>query len=47
MLLLPEDQVIDDLYDLIGGRQTVWAAAEPFVEEYSRMTHSVNFVKEY
>ena len=30
MLLLPEDQVIDDLYDLIGGRQTVWAATEAF-----------------
>ena len=30
MLLLPEDQVIDDLYDLIGGRQTVWAATESF-----------------
>jgi hemoglobin len=24
------DQMIDDLYDLIGGRQTVWAATEAF-----------------
>jgi len=30
VVLLPEDQVIDDLYDLIGGRQTVWAATESF-----------------
>ncbi len=30
MLLLPGDQVIDDLYSLIGGRQTVWAATEAF-----------------
>jgi len=30
VLLFPEDQVIDDLYDLIGGRQTVWAATESF-----------------
>jgi hemoglobin len=28
--LLPEDQVIDDLYDLIGGRQTVQASTESF-----------------
>ena len=28
--LLPEDQVIDDLYDLIGGGQTVRAATEAF-----------------
>jgi hemoglobin len=28
--LLPEDQVIDDLYDLIGGRQIVGAATESF-----------------
>jgi hemoglobin len=25
-----EAKVIDDLYDLIGGRQTVWAAIESF-----------------
>jgi hemoglobin len=30
VLLLPEDQVIDDLYDLIGGSQTVRAATESF-----------------
>jgi truncated hemoglobin YjbI len=30
VVLLPEDQVIDDVYDLIGGRQTVWAATESF-----------------
>jgi hemoglobin len=30
VLLLPEDQVIDDLYDLIGGSQTVRAATEAF-----------------
>jgi hemoglobin len=30
VLLLPEDQVIDDLYDLIGGKRTVWAATESF-----------------
>ncbi len=30
VFLLPEHQVIDDLYDLIGGRQTVWAATESF-----------------
>jgi hemoglobin len=30
VLLLPEDQVIDDLYDLIGGKQTVGAATEAF-----------------
>ena len=30
VLLLPEHQVIDDLYDLIGGRQIVWAATESF-----------------
>jgi hemoglobin len=28
--LTPEDDVIDDLFDLIGGRQTVWAATEAF-----------------
>src|SRR5437879_13401098 len=27
---MPEDQVIDDLYHLIGGRQTVWASTEAF-----------------
>jgi Bacterial-like globin len=30
VLLLSEGQVIDELYDLIGGRQTVWAATESF-----------------
>src|ERR1700726_631198 len=30
VLLLPEDQVIDELYDLIGGKRTVWAATESF-----------------
>jgi hemoglobin len=30
MLLLREDQVIDELYDLIGGKRTVWAATESF-----------------
>ena len=24
------DQMIDDLYDFIGGRQTVWAGTEAF-----------------
>jgi hypothetical protein len=24
------EQMIDDLYDLIGGRQTLWAATESF-----------------
>jgi hypothetical protein len=27
---IPEDQVIDDLYDLFGRRQTVWTATESF-----------------
>jgi hemoglobin len=30
VLLVQEDEVIDELYDLIGGRQTVWAATESF-----------------
>jgi hemoglobin len=30
VLLLPEDQVIDDLYDQIGGSQMVRAATESF-----------------
>jgi hypothetical protein len=30
LLLLLEDHVIDELYDLIGGKRTVWAATEAF-----------------
>ena len=37
--------MIDDLYDLIGGRQTVWAATEAFYKKPSRMTHSVIFLR--
>lgn len=29
-LYVKEDEVIDDLYELIGGRHTVWAATESF-----------------
>ncbi|PYU98047.1 MAG: hypothetical protein DMG10_29295 [Acidobacteria bacterium] len=30
VLLVEEDEVIDELYDLIGGRETIWAATESF-----------------
>jgi len=30
LLLVLEDHVIDELYDLIGGKRTVWAATESF-----------------
>jgi hemoglobin len=30
IILVQEDSMIDDLYDLIGGRQTIWAATESF-----------------
>ena len=38
----PDDEVIDDLYELVDGRPTVWAATEVFVES-SRMTHLAPF----
>jgi hemoglobin len=37
-----EDRMIDDLYDLIGGRQTIWAATECFYRSVladSRICH--------
>src|ERR1039458_3820699 len=30
IILVQEDSMIDDLYDLIGGNQTIWAATESF-----------------
>ena len=39
-----EDKVIDDLYELVDGRPTVWAATEVFIES-SRMTHLAPFLK--
>ena len=39
------DQMIDDLYDLIGGRQTVWAGTEAFMEESSLRTRFVPFFR--
>src|SRR6266436_3145976 len=39
------DQMIDDLYDLIGGRQTVCAGTEAFMEESSLRTRFVPFFR--
>jgi hemoglobin len=42
IILVQEDSMIDALYDLIGGRQTIWAATESFYRRVladSRISH--------